>query len=561
MKSQTKFLTFLLLAFFQLISFTHTGQNKIIFSSKPFSKGGVEQTEFKANTPIYGRLVLDKPLKEFQINKAKTETPFTLHFNFLIKTDGVYSDFFKENGIIILTENDLLKKEIDFDIAPAKGTGTTTYFDDKEMYSGVTSGGLGDAPVEYKLVLDEMENANYPKVFKIDASGKFKVDFTGTTDETQLEWRNQCAEEHEAALKNEHKTNNATAEKKQEGIVGKNRIVFSTKHFSSNPPTQTTFKISDRIYAKMILEKPLKEFCSPKFYDLKEYYGITDKNVVRVMSFIVKYKNEDGDYLPLGPITVDMSLTKDNLESKEVLIDIIPSKEEATTVYSSGSEFFRALIDKEFVGKKYDLKFELTKQEMSGIANIDFDSKFSIDYTSSSDEEQDRLFEYGQKANEAAKENSFKASVKAGIQAVKAMPVPLCFSKAGNPGYKSPENSNAAIINLIKQKYDVTEVLKLTFDKADGVDDFRTLVDANTNVASCKMGNHVFYFAFKDKDGSYRFTGGTLRRDHVGFGKFGELYIQDYGPIQEGDAKYPLDVYRDYKGIHGVCIFDGTKLK
>ncbi|MBA3663454.1 MAG: hypothetical protein H0W61_04500 [Bacteroidetes bacterium] len=311
----------------------------------------------------------------------------------------------------------------------------------------------------------------------------------------------------------------------------------------------------------MTLEKPLKEYCSAKFYDLKEYYGITDKNVVRVMSFIVKYKNEEGDYAPLGPITVDMSLTRDNLESKEILIDIIPTKEEATTVYSSGSEFFRALIDKDFVGKKYDLKFELTKQEMSGIANIDFDSKYSLDYTTSSNEEQDKLFEYGLKANEAAKENSFKASVKAGIQAVKSMPLPLCFSKTGNPGYKNPENSNATIIALIKQKYGITEVLKLTFDKADGVDDFRTLVDANTNVASSKIGNHVFYFAFKDKDGSYRFTGGTLRRDHVGFGKFGELYVQDYRPGQDGDANYPMDVYRDYKGTYGVFIFDGSKLK
>ncbi|MBA3663453.1 MAG: hypothetical protein H0W61_04495 [Bacteroidetes bacterium] len=66
-----------------------------------------------------------------------------------MKTEGVYTDFFKENGIIVLKESDLLKKEIDFDIAPSKGSGTTTYFDDKKMYSGITAGGLGDGVIEY----------------------------------------------------------------------------------------------------------------------------------------------------------------------------------------------------------------------------------------------------------------------------------------------------------------------------------------------------------------------------------------------------------------------------
>lgn len=561
MKTKNNFKIILLTAVLSLMCLTQNAQNKIVFANKPFSSNPSPISEFKHSTGIYGRLILEKPLGDYAINKANLKEQITLHFNFLLKLEGVYTDFFKENGIIILTEKDLAKKEIDFDITPSKGTGTSTYFDDKEMYSGVVSGGLGDAPVEYKLVLDELENANYPKVFNIEAAGKFTVDYTSSSSDSQLDWRNQCLAEFESALKNEKRANNALAEKNQNAVGTKNTIVFSTQHFSKNPTTQKAFKASDKIYAKMTLEQPLKQYLDAKFYDLKEYYGITDKNVVRIMSFIVKAKNEDGDYVQLSPIVIDMSLTKENIESKEILIDIFPSKEEATTVYSWGSEFFRALIDAEYVAKKYDLKFELTKQEMSGIKDIEFDSRFTIDYSSSSADEQTQLFEYGQKATQAAKENSFKASVKAGIEAVKSMPLPLCFSKGANVGYKGAENSTANIIALIKQKYGVAEVLKLTFDKPDGVDDFRTLVDANTNVATCKMGNHVFYFAFKDKDGSYRFTGGNLKRDHVGFGKFGELYIQDYGPIQEGDANYPLDVYRDFKGTYGVCIFDGTKLK
>ncbi len=73
------------------------------------------------------------------------------------------------------------------------------------------------------------------------------------------------------------------------------------------------------------------------------------------------------------------------------------------------------------------------------------------------------------------------------------------------------------------------------------------------------MGNHVFYFAFKDIDGSYRFIGGVLIKDQIGDGNFGETYIKDYSPIQ-GDEKYPLDVVRDGQGIYKVFYFDGSKL-
>ena len=53
------------------IQFSLNAQNKMIFSSKPFSQGGTEQKEFKANSPIYARIILEKPLKSYCKNPSK----------------------------------------------------------------------------------------------------------------------------------------------------------------------------------------------------------------------------------------------------------------------------------------------------------------------------------------------------------------------------------------------------------------------------------------------------------------------------------------------------------
>lgn len=342
------------------------------------------------------------------------------------------------------------------------------------------------------------------------------------------------------------------------------KILFALKPFSTNPTPQTEFISTDQIYAKIILEKPFKEYCGSNFYNLKDHYGIKDKNIARVMSFSVKTKNEDGEYETASYTNIDLLVTKQDMELKEINIDIIPSVELASTPYSEGSEFFRLFADSRFAdGKKHEFKIDIGNNNdlLNGITGLEFDANFSIDYKTSTEESQQAAFDKGRKAWEAAKLNGLKQSTKTAVESVKSMPLPLCFSKGVNPGYKAAEYSTDKILVLIKQKYSITEVLKLTFDKPDGVEDFRSLVDASTNVPTCKMGNHVFYFAFKDKDGSYRFAGGVLQRDYEGYGKYGEVFIRDYSPIQSEDPKFPIDQVRDGQGVYGVFVFDGTKLK
>ncbi|HYG49772.1 MAG TPA: hypothetical protein VD905_02665, partial [Flavobacteriales bacterium] len=185
----------------------------------------------------------------------------------------------------------------------------------------------------------------------------------------------------------------------------------------------------------------------------------------------------------------------------------------------------------------------------------------NIDYAASTKQTQKAWFDQGEKEAKAARLAALKKVNKASVEQTKNMPLPLCFSKGNNAGYNDARFSKANLVNMIKQKLGVTEVVGFTFDKADGENDFRSLVDASTNYPSCKMGNHVFYWAFKENDGTWRFSGGVLKMDYVGNGAYGDPYIFNYSPVQSNDPAFPLDVVRDEQGHYGIFIFDGSKLK
>ncbi len=347
--------------------------------------------------------------------------------------------------------------------------------------------------------------------------------------------------------------------------VAQNKMVFSSKPFSQGGTEQTEFKAGTPIYGRIILDKPLKSYCKNPAKRLDN----VPQNYARLISIKPVTRRDDSDsedsFDEVLGIDYKMFLSFADLEKNYIDFDIMPTGAEATSEFTDGhTAFFWAYASPDMaIGKKSHFAIKLYSEANESNAQI-FDLKslgeFYIDYTASTAESQEKWYAQCKEALNKAKSNALKGASKNAAAEAQKLPLPSCFSKGNNPGYTNPENSTAKIMALIKQKYGITEVLKLTFDKADGVDDFRTLVDANTNVASCKMGNHVFYFAFRDKDGTYRFAGGTLTKDHVGYGKFGETYIKNYSPIQ-GEEKYPLDVLRDSQGTYGVFLFDGAKLK
>ncbi len=345
-------------------------------------------------------------------------------------------------------------------------------------------------------------------------------------------------------------------------LSAQNKIIFSDKPFAGGGTEKTEFKAGEPIYARIMLEKPLKEYCknpSKKMDNVPD--GYSRKLCLQPTKFDLNY---DEVYDEILSTNCNVLLTMADLEKNYIDFDVMPVAGEATTPYEDWVAPYMSFAAPDLeLGKKSHFAIKVYSEyneSNSEITDMKAIGDLYIDYAMATSATQEAWYNQSKKAHESASANALKGLAKnAGAEASK-LPLPSCFSKGQNPGYKNPENSNAKIIAMIKQKYGVTEVLKLTFDKPDGIEDFRTLNDANTNMPTCKMGNHVFYFAFKDKDGTYRFSGGVLKKDHVGYGKFGETYIQDYSPLQN-EEKYPKDMIRDSKGIYNVFIFDGGKLK
>lgn len=346
-------------------------------------------------------------------------------------------------------------------------------------------------------------------------------------------------------------------------LTAQTKIVFSSKPFVQGGTEEKEFKAGGTIYGRIILDKPLKDYCN----DPDKKLDNVPNNFVRGICLIPEHAyNEAGDqvYDEVTRISTIKYLKASELNNTYVDFDIMPSMESATSVYSScmGFGFIFAENGME-VGKKKHFGIMLYSEyneSNNAMAPLNATGDLYIDYTSATSTIINNWWELAKKACEGAEKNVAKSAAAEGSLATKNLPLPKCFSMTGNPGYKAPEYSNAAIIAMIKKKYGITEVLKLTFDKSDGAEDFRSLVDASTNIPTCKMGNHVFYFAFKDKDGTCRFSGGVLKKDYVGYGKYGETYIYNYSPIQ-GEEKYPLDMVRENDGVYGVFIFDGSKLR
>lgn len=340
-----------------------------------------------------------------------------------------------------------------------------------------------------------------------------------------------------------------------------NKISFASKPFSTSPSTQTEFKASSAIYGQLVLEKPLKDYCEPLEKSLQDYYKV-DKSIVRMLSFEVFIKNSDGEYTKASQLRAQLCLTQNDIESNIINFDITPAQGTATTVYPMGSSFWWILASQYDMplGNKNDLKVVLDAEynTMISSVNVSAAGELVIDYTASTEATQKQWWQACEDEGANAKANGLLKANAEGAEFAKTLPLPSCFKKTGNPGYTA--YSNAKIIEMLKQKYKTTQIFNLTFDVVDGQGDFRSLVDASTNTPTYKMGNHVFYFAFKDKDGTYRFSGGVLKMDYEGYGKYSEVYVQNYSPIM-GDEKYPYDKVRDSEGIYSVFLFDGAKLK
>ncbi len=529
-------------------------KNKILFGDKPFSKSPAQFNSVKAGIPVYGRLVLNKPLSAFATGSSSAKK---LIFTVLVKIDGVYVDEYKETVNMNVTDSDLAKKQIDFDLAAKVGEATTSFEERKEFYKYIaTSAYYGDGGIaDYKIILEQENNPD----FTINGEGLLTVDYSANDYDKALAWYQTCMAANDKVVE---KAEKAGIESAMNSAT--NKIIFSSQPFSKNPQAQTDFKARAPIYAKLSLPKPVKDYCKPLDKDLGEYYK-ADKDVVRVLEFKIKIKKGEGDYeeMPLKPL---LFLSQTEIDKNEIEFDITPANGESSSRYSSFEGFYRSFASEYDIDLGGKINFNISvnsemNEPKSEIYGLEGAGNLSIDYTLSTKQTQKTWFEQGVKEEKAARLAALKKANKVSVEQAKSLPLPLCFSKGSNPGYSEARFSNAAITSMIKQHVGTTEVIRLTFDKADGSGDFRSLVDASSNYPTCRMGNHVFYWAFKDTDGSYRFSGGVIKMDYIGNGAYGDPYIYNYAPGQSGDPQYPLDVVADEQGHYGIFIFDGSKLK
>jgi hypothetical protein len=512
----------------------------IIFSDQPFIGDGSSNkvmTDFKAGNEIYGRIKFDKPLTEMlkgyfsgavlKVNNSEGAAKLTFKVKYEKNGETVFGAAEK-----IVSKEELKNNYIDFDIAPSLNKSRDAY---RTGFAGalgrsnpyVEEGEKGKMKI-IALFLDdngsEVENQNINGPITIDYSDP-KLDINGWYDQIE-----RSANE-----------NQVTENKKK--IGKKPNIEFANLPFS-NPAHKVAskFKAGSPIYARVTLDKPLKEYM--KVDDVKWLY------------IKVSCQNFSG----LSGLTHQKKIRPSELDKSYIDFDVTPAAADAKDVYDSNMGFHFSLFSNNSAPNKV-VNFEIELEEnnnSSSFARLRGFGPLEIDYTGLSGTQVGGLWTSFQAVGEAAIKNADKMAAAEGAEMAKSLPLPVIFTKPSQKGYAG--YSDAQILQMIKTYLKVTEVYMLTYGPNKEQGDFFIEKDSY-NLPTAKVGNIGFYFIFKDSDGYYKANGGYLIQPYAGGGKYGPAYIKADGPMMEGDAKYTNDVIRDKAGFHYIFIVDGAKVK
>lgn len=515
-------------------------QNKIVFSSKPFWDGGTEQKEFKAGSPIYGRIILDYAVKKYCSNKDQqlyiNDKIYSVKFSLYVKENGQ-----GEEGVsFYLTKEQLENKFIDFDISPEKEKATTIYQDPFKFY--ITSGvDLSKGITCFDVEVDK-NSLTETGITGLSATNKLCIDYSGW-DQSKIEvWQKNMEEAKVAAVNNAAK------------VGSKFKMVFSSKPFAKGGTEQTEFKVGTPIYGRILLPKALKEYNANPTKK-------SDNVPSGFFKSIALLPVNGGDFDEPGfPSDFTMFLTAADLEKNYIDFDVMPTEQDAKSPYDWDMAFYRAYANTMHADtrKKH---FAIKNQQISGnssFTDIDVQGDFYIEYDGSTSTALETWANTCEKAHKAAKANASKNGIAEGAEMVKKLPLPNVFNKPSSPGYKS--YSSAVITQMIKSYLKVSEVYMLCYGPNKELTEFEVRKD-DYNMPISKTGNLYFYFIFKDTDGFYKASGAYLIQPYQGGGKYGAAYMRLEGCITEGDASYPLDVIREKNGFNYIIVVDGAKVK
>jgi hypothetical protein len=113
----------------------------------------------------------------------------------------------------------------------------------------------------------------------------------------------------------------------------KTTIEFGSKPFSTNPKTEKEFKFGAPIYGKLTTSNPLKNYAKAlDDYEIKDY-GVSGV-YSHYISFCVCPSDEDMDRRT--SYQIEIFLTKEQLENNTINFDVMPSEEEASSIFKNG---------------------------------------------------------------------------------------------------------------------------------------------------------------------------------------------------------------------------------
>lgn len=166
-------------------------------------------------------------------------------------------------------------------------------------------------------------------------------------------------------------------------IVAQNKIELATTPFSKAPTSKTEFKaIGDHVYAKLSLDKPIKNYACELDNYQKEMQIIPGTFVAKIQ-FRINFLDPE---LENAPYTImELFLKESDLSKTELFFDIIPSAELATSCYSAG--FYDELASSSkvyrYFGTKKEVQIELYRKSTKALENdiLVMSTKFTMDYT------------------------------------------------------------------------------------------------------------------------------------------------------------------------------------
>jgi hypothetical protein len=523
-----------------------TLSGNLLFSGQPFLgdvPNNITAKDFKAWDELYGRVIFDQPLKQLLTGSfadaihTYAEYAGTAFVEFGLKQDDNGSETKVQKR---LAPADLERNYIDFDIAPSTNNSRDAWI--VNFADGIASYGSSyfTNREKGKFTLSVFFlNGAHERIEGQHISGPLTIDYSvlpdGDEGTTRISaWNSKINQAADASLVQENKKK---LERKASGAGPE--MTFS----NAKKETKAVFKAGEEIYGRIHLAKPLREYMSgPK---------------VEKVQIDISCLNENINFF-----SYTKAIRASELDNNYIDFDVYPALAAAKDVYDNEFSFYYTFFGNG-VNPGKPVKFEVTlstqyNMNYNGFKKMEATGEIAIDYTGSAPAKIAELYTQGQKAAEEAKKNASILKTKENVELAKTLPLPIVFTKSSQAGYSG--YSRQTILSMIKEKFRVTEVYMLTFDVADGSGDFTPLVDLN-NYPTEKIGNHVFYFVFKDNDGHYKFSGGRLRMLYEGYGKYGEAYIFPYSPIMSGDPEFPHDHVRKEMGFDGIFFIDGAKIK